>query len=113
MESWKYNIFFFLLGFLFFFPVLFAFLIYYIQKEKGGISNLKKRYKNAFVAAVIGGIGSLPGAVIGGLLIGLISEFAAVYGISSWTVTIVYGIFVIILLFKPAGLLGKDIREKV
>ena len=51
--------------------------------------------------------------VIGGLLIGLISEFAAVYGISSWTVTIVYGIFVIILLFKPAGLLGKDIREKV
>ena len=41
------------LGFLFFFPVLFAFLIYYIQKEKGGISNLKKRYKNAFVAAVI------------------------------------------------------------
>lgn len=66
-----------------------------------------------FVAAVIGGIGSLPGAVIGGFLIGLISEYAAVYGISSWTVTIVYGIFVIILLFKPAGLLGKDIREKV
>lgn len=66
-----------------------------------------------FVAAVIGGIGSLPGAVIGGFLIGLISEFAAVYGVSQWVISIVYGVFVIILLFKPAGLLGKDVREKV
>ena len=66
-----------------------------------------------FVAAVVGGIGSLPGAVLGGFLIGIIREMTAVYGISAWIDTIVYGIFVIILLFKPAGLLGKDIREKV
>ena len=66
-----------------------------------------------FVAAVIGGIGSLPGAVLGGFLIGIIRELTAVYGISQWMDTIVYGIFVIILLFKPAGLLGKDVREKV
>ncbi len=66
-----------------------------------------------FVAAVVGGIGSLPGAVLGGFLIGIIRELTAVYGISQWMDTIVYGIFVIILLFKPAGLLGKDIREKV
>ena len=66
-----------------------------------------------FVAAVVGGIGSLPGAVLGGFLIGIIRELTAVYGISQWMDTIVYGIFVIILLFKPAGLLGKDVREKV
>ena len=66
-----------------------------------------------FVAAVVGGIGSLPGAVLGGFLIGILRELTAVYGISHWNDTIVYGIFVIILLFKPAGLLGKDVREKV
>lgn len=69
-----------------------------------------------FVAAVIGGIGSLPGAVIGGFLIGIIRAITQVYsniGLSSWVDTIIYGIFVIILLFKPSGLLGKDVREKV
>lgn len=66
-----------------------------------------------FVAAVIGGIGSLPGAVIGGFLIGIISEFTAVLGMGQWAEVIIYGIFVVILLFKPAGILGKDIREKV
>ena len=69
-----------------------------------------------FVAAVIGGIGSLPGAVIGGLLIGIIKGITEVYsdlGLSDWTDTIIYGIFVIILLFKPSGLLGKDTKEKV
>ena len=66
-----------------------------------------------FVAAVIGGIGSLPGAVLGGVLIGVLKEFAAIYQIGAWADVIVYGIFVIILLFKPAGLLGKDVREKV
>ena len=69
-----------------------------------------------FVAAVIGGIGSLPGAVIGGFLIGIIRAITQVYsniGLSSWVDTIIYGIFVIILLFKPSGLLGKEMREKV
>ena len=66
-----------------------------------------------FVAAVIGGIGSLPGSVIGGFLIGIIKEFAYTYEISQWSDLIVYGIFIVILLFKPTGLLGKDIREKV
>ncbi len=66
-----------------------------------------------FVAAVIGGIGSLPGAVIGGFLIGILGEFTAVLGVGHWAEVIIYGIFVVILLFKPAGILGKDIREKV
>lgn len=66
-----------------------------------------------FVAAVIGGIGSLPGAVIGGFLIGIIGEMTAVLGVGQWVQVIIYGIFVLILLFKPTGILGKDIREKV
>ena len=66
-----------------------------------------------FVAAVVGGIGSLPGAVIGGFLIGLLQELTAVLGVGEWVQVIIYGIFVVILLFKPAGILGKDIREKV
>ncbi|MBR6517256.1 MAG: branched-chain amino acid ABC transporter permease [Bacilli bacterium] len=69
-----------------------------------------------FVAAVIGGIGSLPGAVIGGFLIGIIKAITQTYGnlgLSPFTDTIIYGIFVIILLFKPSGLLGKDTKEKV
>lgn len=66
-----------------------------------------------FVAAVVGGIGSLPGAVLGGFLIGIIKELTVTFGIGAWADVIVYGIFVIILLFKPAGLLGKDVREKV
>ena len=66
-----------------------------------------------FVAAVIGGIGSLPGAEIGGFLIGIIGEMTAVLGVGQWVQVIIYGIFVLILLFKPTGILGKDIREKV
>jgi len=66
-----------------------------------------------FVAAVIGGIGSLPGAVLGGFLIGIINELTIVFGITPWVDTIIYGVFIVILLFKPAGILGKDTREKV
>lgn len=66
-----------------------------------------------FVAAVVGGIGSLPGAVLGGFLIGILQEVTAVLGVGEWVQVIIYGIFVVILLFKPAGILGKDIREKV
>lgn len=66
-----------------------------------------------FIAAVIGGIGSLPGAVVGGFLIGIISELCKVYEYGTFIPTIVYSIFVIILLLKPAGILGKDTREKV
>ena len=66
-----------------------------------------------FIAAVIGGIGSLPGAVVGGFLIGIISELCKVYEVGTLIPTIVYSIFVIILLLKPAGILGKDTREKV
>lgn len=67
----------------------------------------------AFVAAVLGGIGSLPGAMIGGYLIGLIETMTKAYISSSWSNAIVFGILIIVLLIKPTGLLGKNIKEKV
>ena len=67
----------------------------------------------AFVAAVLGGIGNLPGAALGGLLIGLIETFVRGSQWSTYTDAIVFGILILILLFRPAGLLGKLQTEKV
>lgn len=67
----------------------------------------------AFIAAVFGGIGILPGAVIGGLGIGVIETLVAGYGSSLYKDAIVYLVLIIILLIKPTGLLGKNEKEKV
>ncbi len=68
----------------------------------------------AFTAAVIGGIGSIPGAMLGGLLLGLIETFCnSVPWLSSYTIAIEFGLLIIILLLRPTGLLGKKKREKV
>jgi branched-chain amino acid transport system permease protein len=67
----------------------------------------------AFVAAVLGGIGSIPGAALGGLLIGLVETFVKGSRFSTWTDAIAFLILILILLFKPAGLLGKLQPEKV
>ena len=67
----------------------------------------------AFVAAVLGGIGNLPGAALGGLIIGLVETFVRGSQWSTYTDAIVFGILILILLFRPAGLLGKAQTEKV
>ncbi|MDX1965324.1 MAG: branched-chain amino acid ABC transporter permease [Pirellulales bacterium] len=67
----------------------------------------------AFTAAVLGGIGSIPGAVLGGLLIGLVKTYASGYGSEQWSNAIIFGILILILVFRPAGLLGRNTREKV
>ncbi|MBQ9149003.1 MAG: branched-chain amino acid ABC transporter permease [Oscillospiraceae bacterium] len=67
----------------------------------------------AFTAAVLGGIGSIPGAMLGGILIGLIETFAKAYISTQFSDAVVFSVLVIILLVKPAGLLGKQIQEKV
>ncbi len=68
----------------------------------------------AFVAAVLGGIGNLPGAALGGLIIGLLETFAGgIPGLSNYRDGIAFAILILILLFKPAGLLGKSQVEKV
>ena len=68
----------------------------------------------AFVAAVLGGIGNLPGAALGGIILGLLETFAGgIPGVSNYRDGIAFAILILILLFKPAGLLGKPTTEKV
>ena len=68
----------------------------------------------AFTAAVIGGIGSIPGAMIGGILLGVIEKLAlSVPALAPYTTAIEFGLLIVILLAKPTGLLGKKTREKV
>ena len=67
----------------------------------------------AFVAAVFGGIGSIPGAMIGGILIGIIEIFGKAYISSQMADAIVFAVLIVVLLVKPTGLLGKQIQEKV
>lgn len=67
----------------------------------------------AFVAAVFGGIGSIPGAMIGGILLGVIEIFGKAYISSQMADAIVFGVLIIVLLVKPTGILGKNIQEKV
>ena len=67
----------------------------------------------SFVAAVLGGIGIIPGAALGGFVIGLLETFATAFGMLDFRDAIVYGILIIILLIRPAGILGKNVKEKV
>ena len=67
----------------------------------------------AFTAAVFGGIGSIPGALLGGLLLGVIEIFAGAYISTQLSTAVVFGVLIVVLLVKPAGLLGKTVREKV
>ena len=67
----------------------------------------------AFVAAVLGGIGSIPGALVGGIAIGLLETFSKAYISTNFSDAIVFAILIVILLIKPAGLLGKKISVKV
>ena len=68
----------------------------------------------AFTAAVIGGIGSIPGAMVGGILLGVIECICnSIPALSPYTIAIEFAILIIILLVKPTGILGKKRREKV
>ena len=68
---------------------------------------------NAFIAAIIGGIGNIPGAMLGGLLLGLFNAFAAGYVSSSWQEAITFGLLIAILLVRPTGILGERVAEKI
>lgn len=67
----------------------------------------------AFVAAVLGGIGIIPGAALGGFVIGILETLSTAIGLSSYRDAIVYGVLIVILLLRPAGILGKNVKEKV
>ena len=67
----------------------------------------------AFVAAVIGGIGNLPGAMLGGLLLGIAEQFVAGYVSTTFRDAIAFALLIVILLVRPSGILGKNVVEKV
>ena len=67
----------------------------------------------AFVAAVLGGIGLIPGALIGGYLIGTMEVVVSGLGFSTYRDAAVFAILILVLIVKPSGLLGKNVREKV
>jgi branched-chain amino acid transport system permease protein len=67
----------------------------------------------AFTAAVLGGVGNIPGAVLGGIIIGLVRSLGSRYVGEEWSEALIFAILILILLFRPAGLLGAHTREKV
>ena len=67
----------------------------------------------AFVAAVLGGIGSIPGAMIGGFAIGLLEALVSAVNLSVWKDGVVFAILIVVLLVKPTGILGRPQVEKV
>ncbi|MCC8048832.1 MAG: branched-chain amino acid ABC transporter permease, partial [Oscillospiraceae bacterium] len=67
----------------------------------------------AFVAAVLGGIGSIPGAMIGGFLIGMVETLVIAAGLSTWKDGVVFAILIIVLIVKPTGIMGASMTEKV
>lgn len=79
-----------------------------LQPTTGAMPGIK-----AFVAAVFGGIGSIPGAMLGGVLLGVIESLSKAYISSQMADAIVFGVLVIVLLVKPTGILGKAVKEKV
>lgn len=84
--------------------------VYYtkIDPFMGVIPGLK-----AFIAAVLGGIGSIPGAMVGGLVLGVVETVVSAIGFSLWRDAAAFVILILILIFKPSGIFGKNAREKV
>ena len=79
-----------------------------VSPTLGALPGLK-----AFIAAVLGGIGVIPGAMLGGIIMGLAESLTKAYISSQLSDAVVYGILIVVLLLKPSGLLGKGVREKV
>ncbi len=88
--------------------VLFAVAYPQIEPYMGVMPGLK-----AFVAAVLGGIGIMPGAMLGGFLLGIAESLTKGYLSTRWADAVVFGILIVVLLVKPSGILGKNTSEKV
>lgn len=88
--------------------ILFALAYPQIDPYMGVMPGLK-----AFVAAVLGGIGIMPGAMLGGFLLGIVESLTKGYLSTRWADAVVFGILIIVLLVKPSGILGKNTSEKV
>ena len=82
--------------------------VFKLEPTTGALPGIK-----AFTAAVLGGIGSIPGAMLGGILLGVIEIFGRAYISTALSDAIVFSLLIIVLLVRPTGLLGKPVREKV
>ena len=87
---------------------LYAIVYPQIEPYMGMLPGLK-----AFIAAVFGGIGSIPGAMFGGYVLGLLEAYVKGSSLTTWANPIVFGILILILIFRPNGLFGKNTKEKV
>ena len=79
-----------------------------LQPTTGAMPGIK-----AFTAAVFGGIGSIPGAMLGGIILGVVEAMVSGFFSSTFRDAAAFAILILILLYKPAGILGKNVREKV
>jgi branched-chain amino acid transport system permease protein len=91
----------------------FATVVYAVYNQSVNFQMGYRMGMDAFIAAVLGGIGNLPGAVLGGLMIGVVRAMSDGYIEARWTNSVVFGILILILVFRPSGLLGAKLREKV
>lgn len=88
--------------------ILYCCLYPVVSPYLGAVPGIK-----AFIAAVLGGIGSIPGAVLGAFILGMVEVMSKAYLSSALSDTIVFSILIIMLIFKPSGILGKNLKEKV
>ncbi len=88
--------------------ILYAIMYPQIEPYMGMLPGLK-----AFIAAVFGGIGSIPGAMVGGYVLGIVESYTKGFINTTWANPIVFGVLILILIFKPNGLFGKNLKEKV
>ena len=87
---------------------MFGLLFSQIYHLMGFLAGLK-----GFTAAVVGGIGSIPGAMLGGLLVGLVESWANGYLNGNWSSLVVFGILIAVMLLRPTGILGTPALQKV
>lgn len=81
--------------------------IFFLNNTMGATSGAK-----AFAAIVIGGFGSVPGAIIGGLIVGLVEAFGGAYISTTYQLVIIYVVLIFVLMFRPQGIFGEKIQEK-
>jgi branched-chain amino acid transport system permease protein len=84
--------------------------LYYVQIQfsMGFLLGLR-----AFTAAVIGGIGNIPGAMLGGMIIGLLQAYTTGYISGKWEDVIVFGVLILVLVIKPTGILGERVADRM